>query len=87
MDRYGRGLQPSRAEINSGALNPEPIRDRCGYPGAEVWEVPLRQSPEPDQADGDIKEAERQVAQQEALVHRMIVQGTPHRPMKTVSAS
>jgi len=37
----------------------------------------LRQSPEPDQADSDIKEAERQVAQQEALVHRMIVQGTP----------
>ena len=38
---------------------------------------PLSQSPESDQAGHDIKELERQVAQQEALVLRMITQGTP----------
>ena len=42
-----------------------------------VREVPLSQSPESDQAGHDIKELERQVAQQEALVLRMITQGTP----------
>ena len=42
-----------------------------------VREVPLSQSPESDQAGRDTKELERQVAQQEALVLRMITQGTP----------
>ena len=37
----------------------------------------MSQSPESDQAGRDVKDLERQVAQQEALVLRMITQGTP----------